>query len=119
MLNENLEKDPYPFEVISIRNMKDLENYCENMNCDYMFVGHEHRGFEVHKNNKHLLCIGSSGCVRDNKTFYTIVDISGDNIKIIKKEVEFDREGFIRDLKAYKYPDQEFIAKVLLGIEKL
>lgn len=119
MLNENLEKAPYPFEVISIRNMKDLENYCENMNCDYMFVGHEHRGFEVHKNNKHLVCIGSSGCVRDNKTFYTIVDISGDNIKIIKKEVEFDREGFIRDLKAHKYPDQEFIAKVLLGIEKL
>ena len=114
MLNSN----DYPFESISIKDTEGLENYCENMTPDYMFVGHEHRPFEIHKNNKNIICVGSSGCVRDNKTFYTIIKID-DDIKITKKELEFDREGFINDLKSYKYPDQEFIFKNILGIEEL
>ena len=32
------------------------------------------------------------------------------------KEIKFDRDGFINDIKSFKYPDQDFIAKVLLGV---
>ena len=119
MLSKDTSIDPYPFETISIRNMTDIEDYCKNMKCDYMFIGHEHRAFEVHENNKHIICVGSSGCVKSNKTFYTIIETLNDDIKITKKEIVFDREGFINDIKSYKYPDQEFIAKVLLGIDNL
>ena len=118
MLSKDISIDPYPFERISIKNMKEIEDYCKTMDCDYMFIGHEHKTFEVHENNKHIICVGSSGCVKTNKTFYTIVDID-DDIKITKKEIDFDRNQFINDIKSYKYPDQEFIASVLLGIENL
>ena len=119
MLSKDTSIDPYPFDTVSIKNMDAIEEYCKTMNCDYLFVGHEHRGFEVHKNNKHIICIGSSGCTKTNKTFYTIIHIDNSDIKITKKEIDFDRDGFINDIKSYKYPDQEFIAKVLLGIENL
>lgn len=119
MLSKDTSIDPYPFETMSIKKIEDIEEYCRNMDCDYMFIGHEHRAFEVHENNKHIICVGSSGCVRTNKTFYTIIDIDNGNISITKKEIEFDRNGFINDIKAYKYPDQEFITKVFLGIDNL
>ena len=118
MLSKNTSIDPYPFETISIKNMKDIEDYCKTMDCDYMFIGHEHKAFEVHENNKNIICVGSSGCVNTNKTFYTIIDIN-DDINITKKEFEYDRDGFINDIKSYKYPDQEFIAKTFLGIDNL
>ena len=118
MLSKNIEKDPYPFEKITIKNMQYIEDYCKNMDCDYLFIGHEHRAFEVHENNKNIICVGSSGCVKTNKTFYTIIDID-DGINITKREIEFDRDEFINDIRLYKYPDQEFIAKVLLGIDNL
>ena len=118
MLSKDTSVDHYPFERISIKNIKDIENYCKTMDCDYLLIGHEHRAFEIHENNKHIICVGSSGCVKTNKTFYTIINIA-DEIKITKKEIEFDRNGFINDIKSYKYPDQEFIAKVLLGIDSL
>ena len=119
MLSKDTSIDPYPFETISIRNMKDIEDYCRNMDCDYMFIGHEHKAFDVHENNKHIICVGSSGCVKNDKTFYTIIESNNDDITITKKEINFDRDGFENDIKSYKYPDQEFIAKVLLGIENL
>ncbi len=118
MLSEDTSIDPYPFERISIKNRKDVEDYCKNMNCDYLFVGHEHKAFEVHENNKNIICIGSSGCVKTNKTIYTIIDIA-DEIKITKRKIEYNRDEFIRDVGSYKYPDREFIAKALLGIDDL
>jgi predicted phosphodiesterase len=114
MLSKNTSINPYPFETISIKNMKDIDEYCKNMEYDYMFIGHEHRAFEVHKNNKHIICVGSSGCV-NNKTFYTVIEIN-DDIKITKKEIEFDKDVFINDLKSYNYPDRDFICNVLLRI---
>ena len=118
MLSKDTSVDPYPFETISIKDMKYIKDYCKNMDCDYLFIGHEHRAFEVHENNKNIICVGSSGCVKTNKTFYTIVDIN-DEINITKKQIEFDRDEFIYDIKSYKYPDQEFICNVLLGIDNI
>ena len=117
MLKYVMDSDPYPYLEIGIKNMKDLEDYCSTMPYDYMFVGHEHRGFNIDMNNKHLICVGSSGCVNNNKTFYTIIDTSNNNVSITKKEIEFDRESFIEDLKSFDYPDRDFICKYLFGIE--
>lgn len=119
MLSKDTSIDPYPFETISIKNINDIEDYCKNMDCDYMFIGHEHKAFEVHENNKNIICVGSSGCVKTNKTFYTIIESISNDIKIYKKEIEFDRNGFINDIKSFKYPNQEFIVKVLIGIDNL
>lgn len=119
MLSKDTSIDPYPFETISTKNMEEIEDYCRNMDCDYMFVGHKHEGFEVHENNKHIICIGSSGSGTTNKTFYVIIDTDNGNISITKKEIEYDREGFINDMKSFKYPEQEQIAKDLFGIDNI
>ena len=115
MLSEDTSVDPYPFLTISIKNMKDIEDYCRNMEYDYLFIGHEHKHFVVEKNGKMIYCVGSSGCVRDNKTFYTILDV-GKDIKITRKELEFDREGLLKDIESYEYPDQKALKKGFFGI---
>ena len=116
ILNEKIKGHEYPFSRISINNIEDIENYCENMPCDYLFIGHEHKAFEVNRNNKKIVCVGSSGCVKDNKTFYTIIDINQKEINITKKYLEYNREKFIEDIKSYKYPDQDLICNFFFGI---
>ena len=116
ILSKDTSIDSYPFARMSIKNISDIEEYCKDMDPDYLFIGHEHIPFEVHQNNKNIICVGSSGCVNTNITFYTIIDIN-DEINITKKEVGFDRDGFINDIKSYEYPDQEFIIKTLFGTD--
>ena len=114
LLSKDTSIDPYPFEILS---MKSIEDYFKTKECDYLFIGHEHKNFEIHDNNKHIICVGSSGCVKTNKTFYTIIDINGENIIITKKEVEFDRDSFVNDLKSSEYPELDFIKKTFFGID--
>lgn len=116
MINENTQEDSFPFKRISIRNISDVEEYCKNMNFDYLFIGHEHKPFEMMKNNKSIVCLGSSGCVKDYKTFYTVIDIDNDKIDINKKYLTFNRNELIEDIKRYKYPDVEMIGKIFFGI---
>lgn len=115
MLSKDTKKDPYPFETCMINDLKGITEYCKNMEFDYFFVGHEHHPFEVDINNKIIYCVGSSGCVIDNKTFYTIVDIDKD-VKISRKNLVFDREGLINDINSFNYPDQKMIKEVFFGI---
>ena len=115
VLSQDTSIDPFPFEDM---NMDDIKEYCKTMDCDYLFIGHDHEAFDVHENNKNIICVGSSGCVKTNKTFYTIID-TNDDITVSKKELEFDRDEFIKDLKSNKYPNQEVIARVRFGINNL
>lgn len=116
MINENTQEDTFPFMRISIRNISDVEEYCKNMQFDYLFIGHEHKAFEIVENNKKIICIGSSGCVKDDKTFYTAVDIKDDNISVNKKYLTFNRDELIEDINRFTYPDREVISKIFFGI---
>ena len=116
MINENTKEDSFPFKRISIRNISDVEEYCKNMNFDYLFIGHEHKPFEIMENNKRIVCLGSSGCAKDDKTFYTVIDIDNSKIDINKKYLTFNRNELIEDIKRYKYPDVEMIGKIFFGI---
>lgn len=116
MINGNTQEDSFPFSRISIRNISEVEKYCRNMEFDYLFIGHEHKAFEIMENNKRIVCLGSSGCVKDDKTFYTVIDIDNDKIDINKKYLIFNRNELIEDVKRYKYPDVEIISKIFFGI---
>ena len=115
MLSKDTSKDPYPFETCMISDIKGITECCKDIDVDYLFVGHEHHPYEVHINDKTIYCVGSSGCVTDNKTFYTIIDIN-DDVNITRKELTFDREGLIKDINSFEYPDQEMIKEVFFGI---
>ena len=117
MLNKNTQEDKFPFERISIRNIGDVEEYCRNMEFDYLFIGHEHKAFEICEDEKKIVCLGSSGCVKDDKTFYSIIDIDDTGIKIDKKYLNFNRDELIEDIKRFKYPDVEVISKIFFGVD--
>lgn len=98
----------YPFEHISILMNNEYKEIFNKIDYDYCFYGHYHQGRIDKYNNKYFYGIGSSGCVKNNKTFYYIID----NNIITKKEVEFDRESFDKILKSEIYPDKDNINNI-------
>lgn len=105
-------KDLYPFHDLKIANDGSIESIVESLNYDLIFIGHEHKNFCV--GNK-LYDVGSSGCRKDDTTWYTIFNTESFNVET--KIISFDRESFINDLLKYEYPDRNLIAKWFFGVE--
>ena len=106
----------FPFEEIQPVKINGPEKYIDLQDTDYTFIGHEHKPFAVQKDDKHIIDVGSSGCTKDNKTYYTILNIA-DDITITQKELTFDRDRLIEDILKTDYPDREFLAKIFFGVE--
>ena len=104
-------KEEYPFYNLSIIKDESINEIVNKIKYDLVFIGHEHNNFII--NNK-LYDIGSSGCRKDNKTRYVILDIETFNIKT--KIIEYDRKNFEKDLLEKDYPDRDSIAKWFFGI---
>lgn len=109
-----LEKNQkYPYKSLNVfKNNKYLE-IMESYDSDYTFYGHLHEGRYDCINNKHFYGIGSSGCVKNNKTFYYIIDT---NLNVEKIIVEYDRNKFIEAINNSNYPSKSRISKSYFGI---
>ena len=105
-------KEEYPFYDLKIVKDDSIKDIIKPLNYDLVFIGHEHSSFSL---DDKLYDIGSSGCRKDNQTFYTILDT--DSFKIETKTIEYDRSSFEKDLFANEYPDRDLIAKWFFGIE--
>ncbi len=103
---------------------------CQKLNNQYYqtYVGHDHKrliGDDIvgADNNftdttgdmDNILIVGSSGCTKDDKTWYTSIEI-GKLIKTRKIDVTYDRSKFIETWKNIDYPDKEFINGFAFGI---
>lgn len=110
------EKKVYPFYPFSILSDGSIKSLVKEYPVDYMFFGHEHKSFQYNYKNSLFTCVGSSGCVFGNSTFYTIVEIDNDCLKIYRKELNYDRKNFEKTLKIIDYPDRETIAKSFFGV---
>lgn len=98
----------YPFFDINIIN--NIETI--KVNNKYIFVGHIHNSFN--KDNK-IIGIGSSGCTKDDKTSYYIIDTNKYTYKEIN--INYDRKMFKKIINETDYPDKEFISKVFFKIK--
>ena len=107
-------KTLFPYEEMQAVKINGPEMYIDFQDSDYTFIGHEHKPFMVSKGNKYIVDVGSSGCVKENKTHYTILDTKTNNITT--QIVEFDRNQLVEDVKTINYPDREFLAKIFFGI---
>lgn len=112
-------KDEYPFVDLSIVKDDRVSEQFDKIDTKYMFIGHEHKSFEVELNNKKLFDAGSSGCRKDDKTFYTIITIENDVVNIEKKYLIYDRDQFVSTVKNIEYPDREIISKIFFGLNDL
>ena len=110
-------KDLYPFESLRILKDNQIINYVKELDCDVMFVGHQHIPFIVDEGNKKLIDVGSSGCVKDDTTFYTVLSFENDKIEIDKKFIKYDREKFEEVIKRVDYPRKDYYQKNFFGVK--
>ena len=102
------------FQPLTILGNNQIFEVARSMETDYMFIGHSHDAFQI--NNSGLFtCVGSSGCRKNNMTFYTIIEIEDKSVRITKKELEYDRKTFEKKMKE-EYPDIERVKEVFFGL---
>lgn len=114
-LIKNVENQ-YPFENIEIVKNDDIYKKIEPIDARYIFIGHEHEAFQTNIDNKTLIDVGSSGCIKENETFYTILTIDKENVNIEKKILKFDRKEFDKTMNESHYPEKSIISKIFFGI---
>lgn len=115
LFNSNA-NDLYPFHDLNIVKNGSINLIAENLDNDLTFIGHEHKAFSIQDGSKRLIDIGSSGCVKDNNTFYTILSVENNNINIEKIILNYDREKFEKVFNTKDYPDKDIIGKIFFGI---
>jgi len=94
-----------------------LELY-KDINADYIFVGHEHTGQILKTSKFNYINLESSGCRDNNMTFYYLVSLDNNNqIKVKKKEIEYDRKRFEEVMNQTEFPKKQFLQKVFFGID--
>lgn len=111
-----LEDNIYPFKHLNIFNSEEYKEIMNNIDSDYIFYGHDHEGRVDYINGKSFYGIGSSGCRKDNTTYYYIIDTKKDKIK--KIPLYYDRNSFLKIINNSNYPNIEKIKKDHFGIRK-
>ena len=103
------DKEKLPFYSLNILKNNEVNRIIKDLDYDYIFIGHEHRDFNIEEGKVHLVDMGSSGCRYDNLTKYTIIDINSD-VDINIKTIPFNREELVNDLSEYDYPFRSFLS---------
>ena len=107
----------YPFHGFCVLKEEIINQLVDELDTDYIFIGHEHRPYEVEYNNKKLIDAGSSGCVYNDITHYTIININ-DNIDVLRHEVKYDRSALINIFKTGNdYPLKDYLSENFFGID--
>jgi hypothetical protein len=91
--------------------------------CDVVFFGHMHnRRIIENETGNSFVCLGASGCVRGNNTFYTFFDVekqfgNESNYDIYRVSVPFNRKKFEEKIRNVPLPNKEKYAPFTFGIE--
>ncbi len=109
------EKKDY-FESLNILGTDKEYEVINKQESDYLFIGHSHDNFQVY-NGSLFTCVGSSGCRKNNSTFYTIVEIDNGIVKMHKKEIAYDRKSLEKEINKKNYPDRDKIAEIFFGVK--
>lgn len=111
------EQAKYPFYGINTIKRSKIDDLINLNEEEYVFYGHDHIPSRYKFNDKYFINVGSSGCVKDEVTFYTVIEID-ENVNIYKKNVPFNRKKFESKLYKTDYPSVDFINKNYFDIEK-
>ena len=97
--DENL---AYPFHSLSLSKSLSFEDTLKDVDSDYTFFGHCHDTFEMNVKHRYYYCLGSSGCVKGNITFYTLLTIEKNMVLLEKRFLTFNRKKFERKFEKYE-----------------
>ena len=109
--------DDYPFYGFTVLKEATINTLVDELNSDYIFIGHEHRPYEVTYHDKVLFDGGSSGCVYNDITHYTIIDIN-DDVIITRREINYNRDALVKAFKISNYALNEYLGENFFGIIK-
>ena len=110
-----INNEEYPFEHLDILKDDRYINVFDKEKSEYVFYGHNHEEDYHEINGKHYYGIGSSGCTKDNKTYFYSIYIN-DKVTIKKVKLTYDRKTFENRMKDIKYPDKKAIEKIFFGL---
>ena len=110
-----MKRGRYPYENTEIFDTEEYKKYMNNTKYDYMFYGHLHQDRVDIINNKIFCSLGSSGCTKDDNTFYYVLNLDED-ITYEKVMVKYNREKFVNRIKSVDFPNKKEILKDFYGI---
>lgn len=102
------------YQPLNILGDNRIFDVAKSLETDYMFFGHSHSAFQIN-NDGLFTCVGSSGCTKNNITFYTLLEIEDKSVRITKKEIVYDRKNFEKKMKD-DYPDIERAKSDFFGL---
>ncbi len=109
--------DHYPFDSFDIIEDGSVNTIAEQLDADITFIGHMHSPFSVTTAHKTVIDVGSSGCTKDNQTFYTIASVDNGHINIEKVHLSYDRPAFEKAIRGTDYPERSYVAKEFFDIK--
>ncbi len=112
-----LKDDVYPYQSSHIFDTDEYKDIFKQYEFDYVFYGHRHEERIDEFEGKCYYGLDSSGCRKDDKTLYYLVDIDKD-IKVKKVNLKYDRDGFINTYNNTSYPNKDHIGEYFFGIKK-
>ena len=75
----------------------------------YNLFGHIHNKFYFENGENKYYCLGSSGCVHNDKTFYNVIYVDNKIVEIKEKIIKFDRDAFESSVQKVNYPEKQEI----------
>jgi len=106
------------FKVFSENTMEKLFGHTD---YDVIFFGHIHtRKIIIDETGKSYCCLGASGCVKGDTTFYTLFDVNehlGDNYDIYRINVKFNRKKFEEKMLRDPIPEKIKFGEYCFGMK--
>ena len=106
-----------PFYHWNVLNSDKLLDIIDNLDSDITIVGHEHTRKIVEHNDKKIIVLGSSGCVTDDNTLYTIISDDTGEITVEKIDIKYDRDKFEKVFNESEDPEKELYNTMFFGVK--
>ena len=111
-----INNEKYPFEHLDILKDDRYKEVFQKEKADYVFYGHNHdEDFHEIDGTKYY-GIGSSGCTKDDNTYYYSIEINDRKVDIKKIDFKYDRNSFERRINSLNYPDIKAIKSIFFGL---
>ena len=98
-----------------------LDNLFKGTDTQVVFFGHIHtRKLIISQEGRSYFCLGSSGCVKTDKTFYTYFDantVANDNFDVYRIDVRYNRKRFVQKMQTEPIPEKIRFAKKYYDID--
>lgn len=99
---ENYNNDTNVIDTPKLINLDTRKQMFKDIDADYYIFGHEHKGNHFTDNQKHYICLGSSGLKPPR--MYLVIDINEKIVKITEKNIDIDIEEELTLIDKAGYP---------------